>query len=177
MIRPQDHVHEIVDAATLGSCAKDQRAAALVTDLGSEGSLLLAVAPNGPPLGFRCARDHACAATCGKSAVHAEMRALLMVAPAGRKGAEMIHARIDRAGVLQTSRTPRCADCSKHMLDAGVAALWLYHREGWKRYPMREAHKMSAAAREIHTVPVFDRYLRKPEVTTIESRRAADMEP
>lgn len=151
-MKPPSTLPEITSAlaraALAAPCAKDSRAAALV----SPGGLLLTLANNGPPFGFRCTRDAACAATCGRGAVHAEMRALLGVELASRANADMFHLRVDATGEPQPSRSPRCVDCTKHMLDAGVAALWLWHGRdnGWKRYPMVEAHALSAAARGVH---------------------------
>lgn len=147
MINPKQYEEKLIEAAAGGLCAKDRRAAALVS------RRVFAISSNGPPAGFICAADDRCFGSCGRSAVHAEMRTLLKVAPQLREGAEMIHARLDYSGAIACSGPPRCLECAKHMFEAGVAGLWLYHRVGWTRYPMFAALRASAEARQVRLVP------------------------
>ena len=96
---------------------------------------------NYKPRGFDCDGSAACKATCRDEAVHAEQQALLVV---GRKasGADMLHVKtVD--GRLVPSGGPSCVQCSKLAAVVGIAAVWLYHADGWRRYEMSEFHKLS----------------------------------
>jgi deoxycytidylate deaminase len=99
---------------------------------------------NYKPQGFECDGSEACKATCRVEAIHAEQRALLEAGSRAR-GAEMLHVKsVD--GKLVPSDGPSCVQCSKLGLAAGVRAMWLYHENGWRRYPTDEWHRLSLAA-------------------------------
>ena len=72
-----------------------------------------------------------------------------------------------------TSRTPRCPDCTKHMLAGGVRGLWLFHEApmGWTFYPMAKAHAMSLEARNL---PVSYRGQLDVEETSAARKAALD---
>ena len=99
---------------------------------------------NYKPRGFDCDQTAACKATCRREAIHAEQQALLS---AGRKaeGADLLHVKTVN-GQLVVSGGPSCVECSKLARAAGIAGVWLYHADGWQRYPIAEFHRQSLAA-------------------------------
>lgn len=94
--------------------------------------------------GFSCDGSAACKAFCRIDAIHAEQHALL--SRNGRfNGADMLHVKtVD--GALVPSGGPSCVQCSKLMLAGGVAGMWLYHADGWRRYDIIEFHRLSLEA-------------------------------
>jgi hypothetical protein len=52
-------------------------------------------------------------------------------------------------GELVPSGGPSCVQCSKLALVCGIAGFWLYHEEGWRRYPMQEFHQLSIEASHV----------------------------
>lgn len=102
----------------------------------------IAVGWNDLPVGD-CDGSDACKETCARRAVHAEQRALLTVVM--KHGASMLHVKtID--GELVASGGPSCVECSKLILAAGLASMWLYQADGWREYSALEFHRLSLAA-------------------------------
>lgn len=129
-------------------CAKEKRGVVIV----NEGEIV-GRGTNAPPLSFRCEPDY-CGESCRVPAVHAEMNALFNAWHNGNnvEGGIMYHAKVEN-GILQNSRKPRCADCSKHILQAGIAGFVLKHEEGLALYDTKEFHKISLENyrnRELH---------------------------
>ncbi len=157
-IRPPRHV---IDAATKAArrswCAKDSRGAAVFhNDPGSYGSTTSRVvaAPNGPAPPFKCSGSPECRAACGKLAVHAEERALFeWEQRLGPRGPDVVHIRVHENEPV-VSGDPSCITCSRTMLLHGVAAVWLWHEAGWRRYPIVEFHALSLQ-HEKHRLPVI----------------------
>jgi deoxycytidylate deaminase len=86
----------------------------------------------------------ACQGGCGRTAVHAEMAALLNVVQRPYGGAELVHARLNQVGGLAVSGPPRCADCAKAIVAAGfISWVWLYHRDGWRPYHPIDFYSLS----------------------------------
>ena len=131
-LRTMDEVvRAAIAAARRSSCAKDQRGAAVWHNNG--GTII--AASNGPPDPFICDGSDACKASCGKVAVHAEVRAvnryLRLASGLACTGMNVLHIRVVN-GQPVTSGPPSCVACSRDMLDAGVAEVWLWHgSEGW----------------------------------------------
>lgn len=99
---------------------------------------------NYKPRGFECDGTANCKATCRREAVHAEQSAILA---AGNRahGSEMLHIKtVD--GKIVESGGPSCVECSKLARAAGIAWVWLYHADGWRRYSGEEFHRLSIAA-------------------------------
>lgn len=95
-----------------------------------------------PPL--TCDGSDACKATCRQTAVHAEQVALNGTG-AHVRGCDLLHVKtVD--GQLVPSGPPSCVQCSKLAALSGIAGVWLYHAEGWKRYHVNEFHELSARA-------------------------------
>lgn len=108
------------------------------------GANLIAKGLNYKPRGFDCDGSDACKATCRKEAIHAEQQALLFAGRAA-DGCDLLHVKaVD--GKLVPSGGPSCVECSKLALIAGIAGVWLYHVDGWKRYEMADFHRLSLIA-------------------------------
>lgn len=113
---------------------------------------------NGPPHPFSCDKSAACAAACGKLAVHAEERVVHRFAEQERVvGASVLHIRtVD--GQPVPSGPPSCITCSRTMLFAGVAEIWLWHEGGawssWRCYEAVEFHELSLRHAK-HNLPVI----------------------
>jgi deoxycytidylate deaminase len=97
---------------------------------------------NDKPFGFNCDGSEACKATCRTEAVHAEQVALLRAGLLAR-GADLLHVKVDAHGSAVFSGGPSCVQCSKLIVAAGIAGVWLNHESGWRRYPAHEFHALS----------------------------------
>lgn len=156
--QPPNHVvTAAVEAARKSWCAKDTRGAALYhRDPGRYGSTsrLVVAAANGPAPPFKCSGSAECRAACGKLAVHAEERALHeWERKVGPEGPDVVHIRLVE-NIPAPSGPPSCITCSRTMLLHGVAAVWLWHETGWRRYPIVEFHALSLQ-HEKHKLPVI----------------------
>lgn len=100
---------------------------------------------NHKPRGFDCDGSPACKATCRAEAIHAEQEALLQ-AGIYAAGADLLHVKVDETGRLVPSGGPSCVECSKLILAAKIAGVWLFHECGWRRYPAAEFHALSLEA-------------------------------
>lgn len=128
--------------AASNSTCRSQRGAVAFNGRENEPRELVAVGFNQKPDGS-CDGSEACKANCRREAVHAEQA--LLASGADLTGADVIHVKaIARA--LAVSGGPSCVECSKILMLAGVAAVWLYHVEGWRRYPIAEFHALSLEA-------------------------------
>jgi hypothetical protein len=66
-------------------------------------------------------------------------------------GLELLHAKIAGPGQLVAGGPPSCWQCSREILDAGLAAVWLFESihggrssEGiWRRYTAKEFHEVT----------------------------------
>lgn len=135
----------IANAVPDGACQKSHRAAVIFKwsrRHDAEHVDVLTVAVNGPPYGFRCSRDEACRLHCGKVCVHAEEGALLYTAPNDTYGAEILHAKVV-GGQIVASGPPSCWQCSRAILERGLAGVWLLHDSGWRRYVPDDFHEMT----------------------------------
>lgn len=146
-------VDAAIEAARSSPCAKDQRGAAVYhVNYGH-----LVALPNAPPAPFVCDRSEACQAACGKLAVHAEMAALLKYLASATgfaaQGMDVVHVRTV-GGEPVTSGPPSCISCSRDMLAAEVARVWLWHEEGWRSYDAADFHARSLT-HEKHRLPVI----------------------
>lgn len=108
------------------------------------GSPICWTGANQPALGV-CDGTDECKATCGRTCVHAEQAALLKN-PQGNAGSEMLHVKVDAKGDMVPSGGPSCDQCSKLILHAGVAGMWLLHKDGWRRYTAQEFHELTLEA-------------------------------
>lgn len=116
-------------------------------------------AHNDLPPGYTCTRDATCKKNCGRCAIHAEQMCLLI---AGYRafGAQLLHVKVIHgklvpSGPISTTgdEAPSCLECSKLMLGANVAGIWLYYRisntdcdeqQGrWRWYRARDFHQLT----------------------------------
>ena len=102
---------------------------------------------NHPPAPFTCDGSTACREACGKVCVHAEADALLQATkglpdPWFMGGAEMLHVKVVN-GREVPSGPPSCWQCSRLILESGIAGMWLLHEEGFQRYTPEEFHRLT----------------------------------
>jgi deoxycytidylate deaminase len=134
---PDAVVNAAIRASTLSPC-RSKRGAVVFDDDG-----VMAVGYNHKPAGFECDGSAECKAHCRIEALHAEQHAL--VNEAELVGSDMLHVKtVD--GTLVPSGAPSCVECSKLILAAGIAGMWLYHADGWRRYELPEFHSLSIKA-------------------------------
>lgn len=112
--------------------------------LWAPGGDVVATGYNDKPNGFLCTGDASCKSDCARQAVHAEQAALIAAGPRAR-GAHMLHVKTVGA-TLVASGGPSCVQCSKLILAAGIARMWLYHEAGWRSYDARGFHRLSLAS-------------------------------
>lgn len=138
-LQPPPHVIDFaVEIASMSPC-RSKRGAVIF-----DGDDILSHGYNFKPKPFDCDGSETCKATCRAEAVHAEQMALLcMRGSAFQK--EMLHVKaVD--GKLVASGGPSCVQCSKLALAIGIAGVWLFHEDGWRRYDSAEFHHLSLAA-------------------------------
>ena len=143
---PPEYVIQAAIAASLNSPCQSKRGVCIFDHIGPESHntfIVITTGWNDKPRGFECDGSNTCKANCGAEAVHAEQMALLD-APHIPKRAEMLHVKTVN-GVLVPSGGPSCLQCSK-LLVGRVAAMWLYHQDGWIRYPAEQFHSLTLKA-------------------------------
>lgn len=123
--------------ATLGPCAKSKRGVVIFKEDGIIGHDY-----NAPPKPFVCDGSEACRASCNKLCVHAESAALLYVGVEGAHGAHLLHVKVVD-GKPVPSGPPSCWQCSREILAAGIATVWLLHEDGLRSYTAEEFHRLT----------------------------------
>lgn len=160
MSRPPGEVVELAErTAAQSPCSKSKRG--VVAYMTTPDVRVLSVGFNGPPHGFVCDGSPECRATCGKFCVHAELRALwgawshLGDAMAGHL-VQLVHVKIGDAGKLVPGGGPSCWQCSRHILDAGAAGIWLYESPSGVPYTLADEDAPGAwryyTAVDFHTI-------------------------
>ena len=137
MTQPPQHIIDFAILQSTFSPCQSKRGVVIFDAAGHP----IAWGYNFKPRGFDCDGTDACKATCRVEAIHAEQMALVN---AGRRSnrAELIHVKsVD--GQLVSSGPPSCVECSKLMLAAGIAVVWLYHGSEWCRYETADFHQRS----------------------------------
>lgn len=136
-----DFVALALEAASSSTC-RSQRGAVAFSGRENETRELVAVGFNQQPTG-PCDGSERCKATCRREAIHAEQALLLSGVDLALGGSvEVIHVKIF-ADEIAVSGGPDCIECAKLLRFAGVVAVWLYHADGWRRYPIEEFHRLS----------------------------------
>jgi hypothetical protein len=54
----------------------------------------------------------------------------------------MLHVKVVK-GIATISGPPSCWQCSRLILEAGIAGMWLLHSEGLHRYTAEEFHRLT----------------------------------
>ncbi len=99
---------------------------------------------------YVCDGSLSCKAYCRVTAIHAEQAALVNVGT-NLRGCDLLHVKtVD--GQLVPSGPPSCVQCSKLAVAFGIAAVWLYHPDGWRRYDVQEFHRLSVDGVADHVV-------------------------
>jgi len=131
-------------------CSKSKRGVAIYTNTTNAVPLVVAVGCNKPPRDLPCLENQACRDACGRLCMHAEANALLGLPSGGAKSTlEVVHVKVVD-GVLVASGGPSCSPCARDMYDdPRIAAVWLYHVDGWKRYPIEEFYTLSMQANNL----------------------------
>lgn len=145
-------------AACKSTCSKSKRGAVLYATTwtvslsydAEPSRRLVGAGWNSPPNGFSCDGSLSCHSNCNKVAVHAEERVLLNFFPAPEHvfhtEYDLIHAKVNKDGILQESGGPSCWQCSRMILDAGIHRTWLYHSTGWQWYSPEQFHELTLEA-------------------------------
>lgn len=173
MSPPESAILAAVAAGSLSPCAKSKRGAVVYCP-GS--GVVLGRGWNGQPSPFSCTGSDECHALCGRLCIHAEVRAIRdATAGFGNLGfpagdVELVHAKVVD-GQLAAGGGPSCWQCSREILDVGIAAVWLFEQvlpdrephlgrvaggwerpgETWRRYTAEEFHRATAAH---HNLPL-----------------------
>ena len=94
----------------------------------------------------------ACRQSCAKRCIHAESKALklaMVAEPDGSPDWAMIHVKIDADGNLVADGGPSCWQCSREILDAEIAGIWLFEAretDRWIFYDSLTFHRVTMAA-------------------------------
>ena len=134
MCRAGGPVDEALAQAQKSPCCKSHRGVVLYHGQGR----IVGRGYNAQPEPFVCDGSEECRVNCGKLCVHAEAAAIRDAGDEAR-GADLVHVKEVR-GVLAVSGPPSCWQCSREILGAGVARVWLFHADGWSCYSATEFH-------------------------------------
>ena len=142
---PQGVIEAAIQMSTFSPC-RSKRGAVVFSDAAVAGVVSILGRGYNHKSKFECDGSPTCKATCRVDAIHAEQMALINAAKTGiRPYMDALHVKtVD--GVLVASGGPSCVECSKLLRASGINTVWLYHAEGWRRYPMDEFHRLSVEA-------------------------------
>lgn len=161
---PREMIDIAVSMARKSPCANSKRGAVVFDPKAISGRdghpVVFGVGYNGAPLG-RCDASPECIRDCAKRCVHAEARALrsLRESPASDDidRYDMLHVKIGDHGYLVAGGGPSCWQCSREILESGIAGMWLFEiraplpgrsdpSEVWVRYTPLEFHQATLKA-------------------------------
>lgn len=140
----RDALAEAIKVGAASPCAKSKRGVVVFhRRLG-----LLSTGHNAPPPSFACDGTDRCRDACGRLCIHAELDAILSIPDHVRVGptireCEMLHVKvvdIDGRETGVSSGGPRCWQCSRAILRAGLGFMWLLRSTGLQRYTAEEFH-------------------------------------
>lgn len=164
---PAHVIAAAIEAARMSPCDKSKRGAVIFEPTGAQLRKLLgdrahlALAEPIVSSGFNGRPGDVAAGSCGGGcrsvcrdvAVHAEVRAIRGSERIPLRGCEIVHAKVVD-GELVAGGGPSCVACSKEILDAGLAAVWLYQTNGTDNYWVRyEADVFHGLSLEAHGIP------------------------
>lgn len=130
-IMPTDWVDYAVEVAMKSPC--QSKRGVVIAD--SEGDLI-SEGYNHQPEPFICDGSDACKKFCGKTAVHAEQAAII-AARTDVRGGWMLHVKA-KDGKPCASMAPSCLECSKLILESGIAWMHLLHEPRAQMLPGAE---------------------------------------
>jgi deoxycytidylate deaminase len=138
-LKPLDrHLEAAVEQANRSPCAKSKRGVVVWEPF---KGVIMGRGHNAPPSGLTCDGSEACRQSCGKVCVHAEMNAIFSAYNQVIKS-DMLHIKTV-GGEPVPSGPPSCWQCSRNIVAAGIAYVWLLHEKGWRRYPASEFHQLT----------------------------------
>jgi deoxycytidylate deaminase len=138
---PADAIEQACAAARRSPCQSKRGAAIFLRHSGT----LVSIGYNDQVEPFACDGSDACKRWCRFEAVHAEQAALVQADVNLQElpeFPEMLHVKVV-GGQLVASGPPSCVACSKLIVAAHIAGMWLYHEHGWRRYDADEFHRLS----------------------------------
>jgi hypothetical protein len=170
MLQPQQPptwaIQLALEAAANSPCRSKRGVVTYYEDPGVDGrpGVVVGTGHNGPPAPLTCPGRARCAGLCGQISVHAELRALRF-RPAVGVLVDLVHVELGPDGGVVACDGPRCAQCSREILDVGfVAGVWLYElvrtpdeseqlagsgvfveRPTWRRYAAQDFHATTLA--------------------------------
>jgi hypothetical protein len=147
---PDFAIRAAVEAGKRSPCAKSKRGAAVFNPEDPD-PFVFGVGWNAQPEPFACTGSEACRASCGKLCVHAEARAIrgLGSAIALARRLELVHAKVVDGGLVGGGG-PSCWQCSREVLDVGLAGVWLYEDVGAICDARDEAGTICSSAEHTH---------------------------
>jgi deoxycytidylate deaminase len=93
--------------------------------ISSHDGIVIGSGFNHQPFPFECDGSEACNRNCGKTAIHAEQAAILTARESVKDG-WMLHVKA-KQGKPCSSMAPSCLECSKLILESGIAWMHLLH--------------------------------------------------
>ena len=138
--KAQHWLDDAVQEALKSRCEKSKRGVIIV-----KNNFVLGRGCNNPPADMPCVPD-VCKPVCGRYCVHAEQNAIIDALNKGfyLKDSQMYHVRM-KEGVVVDSREPCCIDCSKLVLQLGIAEFVMKTEVGMCAYGAQEFHDASLA--------------------------------
>lgn len=132
---------ECEQEASKSRCQKSQRGVIIVRN-----GDILGRACNNPPLELLC-KPEECHGICNQYCIHAEDRAIHEANAQGLdlRGSRLYHLKI-KEGTVRPSMDPSCPNCSKWILESGIAEVVLKREIGYSLYDAEEFHERSLAA-------------------------------
>lgn len=167
MTEPPKYVVDLALAEAIQSpCQKSKRGVAAFVVIRPSGFQtnpsihVVASAYNGAPDGS-CDGSEACRRDCAKRCAHAEQRAIRLALFAGAFAPahmQLVHVKVVD-GEIVAGGGPSCWQCSRDILDAGFAGIWLFehddrhpasaalHGKGaWRYYDAQTFHRITSEA-------------------------------
>ena len=145
-------VNEAQRTAMLAGCRKSRRG---VVVWRGDTLDVLGRGANEPAVGA-CDRSESCRRDCPRTCVHAEQVAILDAMrwmPRAAIPVRLLHVKIDDKNFVAPSGGPSCVECSKLILTAGIANVYLLHDIGWRSYPAVLFHELTLAELKLYRGP------------------------
>lgn len=142
---PDVAVTAALRAAAMSPCAKSKRGVAAFVAY-DDSTTVIATGFNGPSGPFMCDGSDACRNDCSKRCVHAEMRCIRTLASHHwRERVQLVHVKLNEPDTVARGGNPSCWQCSREILDSGLAGVWLFQLDsGWRFYSAIDFHTVTS---------------------------------